>query len=254
MSISLNKYLHGTLWGWVNGELALIISNDEHNSHSPEVNCISVTGILDEIVSIDNFRCSQIHTVKKTALTDFNGAVPAPILVAVKAKIRVLFNMGENVENLQSIKATAAKLIGELSKIEQTSGSDYTIKTSPPPVMEDAPIIKEAVTVVVSTEDAADDSPESVPINKPAGNKRPKASDKKPRGKKSQKPEISERTGKPKREMRSYSDEDEAFVLDENHSTDEIMERFGYTEKRKVADLKFMLKKRRAKRQEKASQ
>jgi hypothetical protein len=162
--------------------------------------------------------------------------------------------MGENVENLQGIKESAAKLIGELAKIEQPSGVES--EAAPTPAVKPAAVIMEEVAAFESTtaEDAADDSPETAPVNKHDVNKKPKASGRKPRGKKSQTPEISERTGKPKREMRSYTDEDEAYVLDENHTTEEIMERFGYTEKRKVADLKFMLKKRRAKRQEKANQ
>ena len=226
MSIGLNKYLHGTLWGWVNGELVLIISSDEHNSQSPEVNCISVTGILGEKISINNFRYSHIQTVKKTQLISFEGAVPGPVLSAVKAKIRALFNLGGNIENLQGIKESAVKLIGELAKIEQPNLIEYEPEG-------DAP---------------QDATPKPVAVNKQ------KKSTKKPRGGKSQKSEISKRTGKPKREMRAYTDEDETFVLDEEHTTEEIMERFGYTEKRKAADLKFMLKKRREKRQVQASQ
>jgi hypothetical protein len=98
-----------------------------------------------------------------------------------------------------------------------------------------------------------DDAPK-VGASEPKPTNKQKMPAKKQRGRKSQKSEISERTGKPKREMRSYTDEDETFVLDENHTTEEIMDRFGYTEKRKVADLKFMLKKRREKRQAQASQ
>jgi hypothetical protein len=246
MSINLNKYLHGTLWGWMPSEFALIISSDEHNNHNSEIVCVSVSRTKGDSITIENIQCGQIHTIEKSALADSKGAVPVPVLSAVKAKIRVLFNMGENVENLQGIKETAAKLIGELAKIEQPSGVIYEVEAAPTPV-----IIKEAMPtseIVPEGEAPQDGSSVPSPVNK---QKKPA---KKQRGRKSQKPEISERTGKPKREMRSYTDEDETFVLDENHTTEEIMDRFGYTEKRKVADLKFMLKKRREKRQAKESQ
>jgi len=251
MSINLNKYLHGTLWGWMPSEFALIISSDEHNNHNSEIVCVSVSRTKGDSITIENIQCGQIHTIKKSALADFKGAVPTPVLSAVKAKIRILFNMGENVENLQGIKETAAKLIGELAKIEQPSGVIYETEASPTPAVKVAPIIKEAVPTsetVPEGETPQDGVSVLSPVNK---QKKPA---KKQRGSKSQNSEISKRTGKPKREMRSYTDEDETFVLDENHSTEEIMDRFGYTEKRKVADLKFMLKKRREKRQAKASQ
>jgi len=250
MSISLNKYLHGTLWGWMPGEFALIISSDEHNNHNSEIVCVSVSRTKGDSITIENIQCGQIHTIEKSALADFKGAVPVPVLSAVKAKIRVLFNMGENVENLQGIKETAAKLIGELTKMEQPSGVIYEPETAPTPAVKTAPIIKEAVPpsdTLPENKTPQDSATEPSPVNK---QKKPA---KKQRGRKSQNSEISKRTGKPKREMRSYTDEDEAYVLDESHSTEEIMDRFGYTEKRKVADLKFMLKKRREKRQVKES-
>jgi hypothetical protein len=51
--------------------------------------------------------------------------------------------------------------------------------------------------------------------------------------------------------LRSYTDEDEAFVLDGNPSAEEIMARFGYTDKQRVHALKYSMKKRREKRESK---
>jgi len=250
MSISLNKYLHGTLWGWMPGEFALIISSDEHNNRNSEIVCVSVSRTKGDSISIENIQCGQIHTVGKSALIDFKGAVPAPVLSAIKSKIRVLFNMGENVENLQSLKESAAKLIGELSKIEQPSGVEYETEAPLNTEVKTAPTINEEVS---TSESLFDSETLHDGASEPATAKKQKKSAKSQRGRKLQEPEISKRTGKPKREMRSYSDEDEVFVLDEKHTTAEIMERFGYTEKRKVSDLKFMLKKRREKRQTKSN-
>jgi len=116
----------------------------------------------------------------------------------------------------------------------------------------------------VTTETGTNDAPHAVILpdkpHQPTDNVAPALGDKpakqikptpKPRGRKpKQTAEISPRTGKPKREMRNYTDEDEAFVLDGNPTVEEIMDRFGFTEKRKVHDVKFQLKKRRAKREE----
>ena len=178
MSISLNKYLHGTLWGWLPGEFALIISSDEHNNRNLEIVCVSVSRTKGDSISIDNIQCGQIHTVAKSALADFKGAVPAPVLSAIKSKIRVLFNMGENVENLQSIKESAAKLIGELSKIEQPSGAEYETEAPLTTAVKTAPVVKEEVPIsesLLEGEAPQDDTSEPATVTKqkkPAKNQR----------------------------------------------------------------------------------
>jgi len=139
MSSSLNKFLHGTLWKWIPNELALIISNDEYNSRSLEVNCVSVTGVIGDSISIDNVQCNQVHTVEKAALYEFMGAIPASILAAVKAKIQKQFNMGDD-KNLHAVQETAAKLIGQLARMD----SEYV----PPAV---TPMAESPVTLVAPT-------------------------------------------------------------------------------------------------------
>ena len=75
MANGLNKFLHGTVWDGIPGELALIISSDEHNMRSPEVNYVSIVGNgNDNLVSLDNIRCDQIYTVEKQAFSTFRVA------------------------------------------------------------------------------------------------------------------------------------------------------------------------------------
>lgn len=266
MSSSLNKFLHGTLWKWVPNELALIISNDEYNSRSSDVNCVSVTGVTGDSISIDNVQCNQVHTVEKAALYEFMGAVPTPILAAVKAKIQRQFNMGDD-KNLHAVQETAAKLIGQLARMDSeyvppavvTAAEVHKIPVAStpelPPMDTEVDVNTETnisngspTTTLQENPPQAKDNATPTPDNKPT--KQTKSTPK-PRGKKlKQTAEISQRTGKPKREMRNYTDEDEAFVLDGNPTAEKIMDRYGFTEKRKVHDLKFQLKKRRTKREE----
>ena len=255
MPSSLNKFLHGTLWSWIPNELALIISNDEYNSQNPEVNCVSVVGTPDDLIDIENIRCDQIHTIEKESLSQFMGAIPTPILTAVKAKIQKQFNMSDD-KTLHAIQETAAKLVGQLARMD----SEYVPPAANP--MVDATASKESHPLNTIVDMAADASIGNVapnvillepPKDNAVPNSKPANPANKPRGKSDKKPkqaaEISQRTGKPKRKMRSYTDEDEAFVLDGNPTTAEIMERFGFTENRKVHDLKFQLKRRRARRE-----
>ena len=259
MSNSLNRFLHGTLWKWIPNELALIISNDEYNSQNPYVNCVSVTGVTDDSISIDNIQCSQIHTVEKEALHEFRGAVPAPILAAVKTKIQKQFNIGDD-KAIHAIQETAARLFGQLAQMDTEHVSPSVSKptedtpVTPVPTLplsnKKADITTEVSAVVVDSDVILPEPPKDN-IKPPVDNK-PSTPARKQRGEKSQKTaEISPQTGKPKREMRNYTDEDEAFVLDGNPTAKEIMDRFGFTEKRKVHDLKFLLKKRRNKRESK---
>ena len=106
----LNKFLHGTVWKQ-NNELVLIVSSDEYNARSVDINCVAIKGAA-ESVSFDNIQCNQIFTVKKEELNEFQGALPATLLAAVKARIRQQLNMGDDSGNVQNIRDTAAKLIG----------------------------------------------------------------------------------------------------------------------------------------------
>jgi len=270
MSSSLNRFLHGTLWKWVSNELALIISNDEYNSQNPVVNCVSVTGVLEDSISIDNIQCNQIHTVKKEVLHEFIGAVPAPILAIVKANLQKQFNIGDD-KNLQAIQETASKLIGQLAQIDSeyvpstptvTPAIVASIAPTPEP-MPSPTILPVNMKVDAVTKKGTDTTPSNtispskskvkvpsaIKDNKVKPTKKTEPSPKS-YGKKSLPPKKSTASSsKPKRDMYNYTDEDEMFVLDGNPTTQEVMDRFGFTEKRKVYDIKLMLKKRREKRQ-----
>jgi hypothetical protein len=222
---SLNRFLHGTLWKWVSNELALIISNDEYNSHSPTVNCVSVTNISGDSINIDNVQCNQIHTVEKEALLEFMGAIPTPILTAIKVKIQKQLNMGDD-KTLHAVQETATRLIGQLAKLD----TEYVL---PEPPQKDQP--KEVAV--------------PPPVIKPTKSTKPTKPKQTPKQDKPQsKQNKNIKADNSSHKVRTYTDEDEAFVLDRNPTTEEVMKRFGFKEKRKVYDLKLQLKKRRESR------
>ena len=238
MANGLNRYLHGSVWSWIPGEHALIISNDEHNIQNPEVICLSVSKTQNGAsVCIDTknyVQCNQIHMVEKNALTKFEGAVSAPVLAAAKAKIGALLNINAEPGNLQPIRDTAAKLIGQLANIDAEYVPVAT-ESAVPVAPQTSQIISDTITENV------------VLLNQPK-NQTPSKTTPKHRGKKS-KQEADKKIVSPRRKSTSYTKEDEAFVIDENHSADEIMQRFNLTSKKQAYALKKYLKLRRAKQQ-----
>jgi len=221
MSNSLNRFLHGALWKWIPNELALIISNDEYNSQSPTVNCVSVTNISGDSISIDNVQCNQIHTVEKDALLEFMGAIPTPILTVIKAKIQKQFSMGDD-KTLHAVQETATRLIGQLAKLDIPEPPQQNIVDD----SDTTPQQKEVAVPPLVIKPTKPTPKQDKPQNKQKGKQADNSS----------------------RKVRTYTDEDEAFVLDGNHTTEEVMKRFGFKEKRKVYDLKLQPKKRRESR------
>jgi mRNA-degrading endonuclease toxin of MazEF toxin-antitoxin module len=235
MAVGLNKFLHGSVWSWIPGERALIISNDEHNTQNAELICLSVSNVQGGAsVCIDKstyIQCNQIHMIDKTALKKFEGAISAQILTSAKAKISTLLNMNMDSGNLQPIRDTAAKLIGQLAGID--SGYAQPVAEF---VANDEPQMNEIATQ--SAETVADDV-------SPTQNAKPV---RKPKGKKTQQ-KAEKKTKRTRREAINYTQDDEAFVLDGNPSIDEIMQRFNFTEKKQAYAAKNYLRARRNKQQ-----
>jgi len=249
MSNGLNRFLHGTLWKWDSGELALIISSDEYNSQNADVNCVSVVGVSDNSIGIENIQCNQIHTVEKSALFEFMGAVPTHVLAAVKSKVQKQFNMGDD-KSMQAIQETAALLVGQLARMD----SEYAPPATTPTVSKPHPL--NAIVDMAADASVGNIAPDVILFDPSKNNTKPlpdKKLTRKPRGKKlKQASEVGSHTGKPKHEIRrSYTDEDEAFILDGSPTSKEIMERFGLADKSKIYGIKFHLKNRRAKRESK---
>ena len=233
MAVGLNKYLHGSVWSWVPGEHALIISNDDHNAQNAELICLSVSnvqGIASVCIDKSTFiQCNQIHMIDKAALAKFEGAISAQTLAAAKAKIGALLNMNMDAGSLQPIRDTAAKLIGQLAGFD----GEY-VQPIAEVAANDEPQMNENVAQSAETDEVA-----PTPTAK---------STRKPKGKKvQQKPE--KKTKRARREAINYTQDDEAFILDGNHSADEIMQRFGFTEKKQAYAAKNYLRARRNKQQ-----
>jgi len=247
MANGLNGYLHGSVWSWIPGENALIISNDEHNIQNPELICLTVSGVKGGAsVCVDDknyIQCNQIQMLEKNALSKFEGAVPAPVLTAAKAKISALLNIVIEPGNLQPIRDTAAKLVGQLAQMDAGYASPIA-----EPAVADAPSVQ-----IADDTDKNDDKPEVIlPDNQQPAPKPKKTTN--PRVKKNKTKPITEKeTGNSRRESKSYSEEDEAFVLDGNHSTEEIMKRFNFAEKKQAYAAKNYLRARRIKQQNKNS-
>jgi len=214
----VHKYVQGSVWKWIkkesladisgglpNEKLVLIISNDTFNTYSPNVNCIFISSILKEspvhvpvYISADShIQCEQISTAPKSELTDFKGIIPPSVLSAVKAKIRIQFNMSEdkNTELLSVIKKNTDEL---KAKVAEGFGipeleSEYVkflsnINNSYEEIKSDIAAIK---SIIDNTGDEI-----------------------RTRGKSSQ---------------RKYTREDKKFIADASNSIDKLVERYGYS-------------------------
>jgi hypothetical protein len=196
-------------------------------------------------VSIDkdnHVQCNQVHTVQKDALTGFKGAVPVSVLAAVKAKIRGQFGMGEDTENLQIVRDTAARLIDQLARIDAEYPPYEAVLAPKSPVEPTPAFVDSSASEIVPAQLAEEEQEIAVPVpesNKPVKKKKSK--------KVQPSVEISKKTGKPKRVMKSYSLEDEVFVLDGDPSIEDIMDRFNFADKKQVYGLRTYLKDRRSK-------
>lgn len=230
MANGLNKYLHGSVWSWRQGERALIISNDEHNTQNESVICLTVSNAQgNAAVCIDAkncIQCNQVHMIEKSALGKFEGAVSAPVLATAKAKLSALLNMNSDAGNLQPIRDTAARLVGQLAGMD----IGYVMPAVEPVVADTS---QEQLLVEKAVESEATVAP---PEQKPT---------RKPKGKKAK----AEKPKRARREPINYTDEDEAFVLDGNASADEIVQRFNLPTKKQAYSVRVYLKARRDKRQ-----
>jgi|GEM_PF-5697806 len=217
MAKGLNKHLHGTVWRWTD-EFVLIISSDEYNSGSLDVNCISIaadTGFDD----INCFLCNQIHTAKKEELSSYEGAVPALTLAAIKTKIQKQLNLGNGLGNLQPVLDTATKLVGQLVQMDSTSVPSVV------PAAENVDKVPHVEETKEEPKEEQREEPRETHTRKPKEDKK-----------------------KPDRQRREYSDADVAFILDGNHTVEEIMARYGFKKRVDVSRIKTYLKARRKKR------
>jgi len=270
----LNKYLHGTVWVWPtpndknNIRLALVISDSRANMHSSTVNCVAVeSGKKNEYINVPlnmekeyQIRCDQIHTVPKEDLTEYAGALSPDILAAVKAKIRVHFNMDEDTradlrKAVAGITETLTKIVEEGDKGAQGAWTATAATSTVADTAEQAYEAPAALKQDNSPQDNdsasdVDNKPEQLPEPEPepvqvpektseSFSEPPKSSDNKGRKKSNKKSDekatpISGKTGKPVRTMRKYTEEDKQFLVDPNNTTDDIMKRFDFDDKKQV--------------------
>lgn len=246
MSNELNKYLHGTVWVYPGSEkkrgvkrLALILSSSQANTDASTVNVVAiVSGAADSSRCVplsigQNYQicCDQIHTVPKTELTEYVGALPPGLLSSVKAKICTHLSLDDEVDSRAALRKavstmaeTLTKLVGEDDAAAEKTKQPKSAKKSAKP------------------ESAAEPAPTDTPpeTKKPArgrGVRRKTAAPEK----------ISKKSGKPIRKVRKYTDEEKAFIADKANSTDDVMKRFGLTSKNQAHALRNYIRNRQGK-------
>jgi mRNA-degrading endonuclease toxin of MazEF toxin-antitoxin module len=218
MTNGLNKYLHGSVWSWVPGECALIISSDEYNISSKEVVCLAISSEKSSgSINIDDkkyVQCRQIHMIDKHSLSRYEGVISPTALAAIKTKIGALLNINLEPVMLQDIRNTAAALVSQIT----TMGTSYN-----PVVFSGEDNKNNASPVETNVFAAQDDMKPSLTLGSGSRKKTGKQKNKKPR----------------------YSDEDVAFIIDPATSTEAIMKKYGILTKEKVYSLRYSLKTRR---------
>ena len=265
-----NRYMQGSVWKWRNdneqregvqaGERpVMVISNNNFNAYSPSVNCVTITSQLKEspvhvplrITADSHIQCEQIHTLNKNDLTDFIGIVPNSTVTAVKAKLRIQFDMStdKNAEMFSNIKQSIAGLntnpeimsaIKEnLEKLNAKANKGFgvidiendflrlvvNLEESVGKIVAEVNKLKVAdrkeTPVETATATATEGSREDARQYEDGSEKPPKPAEKEPAEK-----EVKTR-GKRKNYIH-YTHEDKIFIADKNNAITAVMERFGY--------------------------
>ena len=247
MSDGLNKYLHGTVWVYPAPEkkrgtkrLALIISDSQANFGSPTVNVVvAVSGATNEYINVPlnmdagyQIQCDQIQTVEKDKLTEYAGALPVNLLTSVKSKIRAHFNLDEGDSSRAELKKAVVGMTAALSRMVADDDGFPAARTSEKTEKISAKPENDTVTP------DSDVNPESAPKvpkqTKPGGGR-----------KKAEKPaKISSKTGKPVRKLRKYTDDEKAYIADKANTADDVMKKFGLTDKRQAHALRNYIRNR----------
>ena len=247
---SPNRYLQGSIWKWKNNaeqkagvqsndRPVFVISNNNFNSFSPVVNCVTITSQLKEspvhvpihIIADSHIQCEQLHTVNKTELVDFIGMVSNSTLSSVKAKLRIQFDMGidRNAEMFSSIKRsiddlnTNPEIMNSINENLEMLNAKADKGFGVPDIENDflglvlnlENNIKKIVAEVEKLKsDKAQEIPqEAIEIIQTGTSDAPldNIKEKKPRGKR-----------------KNYTYEDKLFIADKNNSIQDLMERYGY--------------------------
>jgi hypothetical protein len=215
------------------------------------VNCVAISSQLKEspvhvplhMEKDSHIMCEQIFTVSKTELTDFMGNVPNSILLSVKAKLRIQFDMStvRNTELFNNIK----KSIDELNTNPEIMDS---IKENLEMLNEKADkgfgvpnIENDFLGLVMNLENSIKKLIADVEELKSANGQGIKKADVEIIPKET--PGI--KTEKTKKKRREYTHEDKVFIADKNNSIKSLMEKYGY-DKTTAHKMRAYFKKRLA--------
>jgi len=248
----VNKFVHGSIWKWEtdkfqnerykkgvqsNGRPVLIISNDNFNSGSTVVNCLTISSTLNSspvhvpivLENTSHIQCEQWHTVPKTELSYYMGFASPMIMSNVKEKIRLQCDMykDRSVEILTSIKQSVDDLAEQANKGFGVPDIEKDILKMMVNIGNFFDLIKIELSGLKSNvklnEDISEDShvaanEEEKPVN--TGNK------------------------KQRKKNRAYTDEDIVYILDENNTAEMIMNKLGFKDKATAHKMRSYFKKR----------
>lgn len=226
------KYAQGTIWHWSEKEKSpneivhhkagvqssnrpvLIISNNKFNTFSPVVNCVTVTTTLNDspvhipikIFELSHIQCEQIRTLPKSELFGYKGTVSSSTMAEVKKKLRLQFDMSyTETEGLQEIERVLQEINSKISHALSDSGNDNSILNALNGLMSGIDSINDSFVARVQTY----------------------GHDTKKNRTGCSKETVSNAICK-KKPYRIYSEEDEAYIMDNNNSLDEIRRKYNY--------------------------
>jgi len=253
------KFTQGTIWHWGNkgeqragvqsGERpVLIVSNNTFNKHSPVVNCVCITSVLkDSPVHVplhvnrdSHIQCEQIHTISKEDLQNYIGTASAATMNMVKEKLRFQFDMtsDNNTAILNSIK-------------KSVEGLEKSVKMPP-----DLTAIKASVDALCAKAEKGFGVPEiedtflqlvadlhKIVTNGKSGEVLPAPSNN--RYDESHVIRNVRPYDSGKQTRRNYSEEDKKFILDKRNSTEVIMKKYGFKDKKSVFATRAYFKRKK---------
>ena len=254
---SVNKFVQGTVWNWENRRPqvqgvqsgkrpVLIISNDIFNKRSYVVNCVSITGVLKDspvhepvfINKDSHIQCEQIHTINKDDLHEYIGAVPNSTMMNVKAKLRIQFDMAEdrNLQLLTSIKNNVENLVRKLEESTASTDSPQTL-----PLEDPADILKNIHDMeerLVGQFSEMKKIIYSVPSSDSANRESNTSGEHKASRTTAKAAKATAPATPGKKNYRRYTEDDKKFILDKNQPIEAVMERYGYSSKQQVHQVR----------------
>jgi mRNA-degrading endonuclease toxin of MazEF toxin-antitoxin module len=222
----IDPYFYGSIWHWktFNGgqsgvpldeRLVLVVSNDSYNKNSTDVNCVTITHDMKNypfyvpifIAGELYAQCNQIHTVFKDELYDYVGSTPLSTMREIKKALRKQLFLAENKDTSLILKmhSNQIKMQSEIMKI-----TAFIEKLSATQGV--------AVSCMQTTASQVEMHNETAQTL------------------------MSLPTPKKRSAPNAYTEEEKTFIIAENNSTDELIKRFGFKNKKAACAMRSHLR------------